>query len=389
MRNRWGILALLFTVRLTMAFQFQTVAAIAPLLKTQFGMGIADIGFLIGLYFTPGVVLALPGGAVGKWLGDKRATLVALALMLAGSLAMAFGEHWGWQIAGRLIGGAGGVLLNVQLTKMVTDWFAGKEIATAMAVFVNSWPAGIALSLLILPSIGTSYGVHAVHLFIVAQAAIGIALILLYPPPPREIATAASSAPLDLRTIMAVLVAGVIWGLFNVGFAMAFSFGPTLLVERGWSIAQAGSVISIGLWLSVFSIPFGGFVADRSKRPQVVLVLGALALAVLMFCFAHTGAVILSMIAMGLVGGQPAGPMMSLPARVLSPATRTIGMGMFYTVYYGTMMVGPIIGGAAAKWEGSAAAAFDFGAIAVMACPVMLWAFNAITAARARVQVAA
>src|SRR5439155_18257285 len=48
----------------------------------------------------------------------------------------------GWQMAGRLASGAGGVLLTVQLTKMGTDWFAGKEIATAMAIFVNSWPAG-------------------------------------------------------------------------------------------------------------------------------------------------------------------------------------------------------------------------------------------------------
>ena len=82
--------------------------------------------------------------------------LAALALMLVGSLAMAFGESWSWQIAGRLVAGAGGVLLNVQMTKMVTDWFAGKEIATAMAIFVNSWPAGVALSLLTLPSIGTA-----------------------------------------------------------------------------------------------------------------------------------------------------------------------------------------------------------------------------------------
>ena len=64
---------------------------------------------------------------------------------------MAFGGSWSWQVAGRLIAGTGGVLLNVQMTKMVADWFAGKEIATAMAIFVNSWPAGVALSLLTLP----------------------------------------------------------------------------------------------------------------------------------------------------------------------------------------------------------------------------------------------
>src|SRR5215831_8251194 len=107
LRNRWGVLAVLFTVRLTMAFQFQSVAAVAPLLKTQFGVGIAEIGFLIGLYFTPGVALALPGGAIGKWIGDKRSTLFGLALMLLGSAAMALGESWSWQVAGRLVAGAG------------------------------------------------------------------------------------------------------------------------------------------------------------------------------------------------------------------------------------------------------------------------------------------
>ena len=132
MRNRWVILAILFAVRLTMAFQFQSVAAVAPLLGKQFGVGIAEIGFLIGLYFTPGIALSLPGGAIGRKFGDKPTVLSALVLMLVGSLMMAFGDSWGWQIAGRLVGGAGGVLLKVQLTKMVTDWFAGKEIATAM-----------------------------------------------------------------------------------------------------------------------------------------------------------------------------------------------------------------------------------------------------------------
>jgi hypothetical protein len=51
---------------------------------------------------------------------------------------------------------------------------------------------------------------------------------------------------------------------------------------------------------------------------------------------------------------------------------------VFYTVYYAAMMLGPVIGGAYAKWSGSAAAAFDFGAAMVLACPLMLWGFNRI-----------
>jgi MFS family permease len=380
LRNRWVILAILFTVRLAMPFQFQSVAAVAPLLTTTFGVNIADIGLLIGLYFTPGVILALPSGAIGQKFGDKATVLGALALMLAGSLAMAFGESWQWQIAGRLVSGAGGVLLTVQLTKMVTDWFAGKEIATAMGAFVNSWPAGIALSLVILPSIGTAYGVKAVFLVVSALIILATLLALAYQPPPQASVAGASIARLDRSTIMALSVAGLIWGLFNAAFAIVFSFGPTMLVERGWTIAQAGPAISIVLWIAVFSVPLGGVLADRFKRPQTMLVVASMLFAGLMLVLAHSGAVIATAIAIGIISGQPAGPIMSLPSRVLQPATRALGMGLFYTIYYAAMMVGPMIAGSGAKWTGSASAAFDFGALVLVMCPVLLWVFNRIVA---------
>jgi MFS family permease len=381
LRNRWGILAVLFTVRLTMGFQFQSVAAVAPLLGPQYGASLADIGLLIGLYFTPGIALSLPGGAIGQKFGDKITVIAALVLMLAGGLAMAFSQAWSLQIAGRLIAGAGGVLLNVQMTKMVTDWFAGKEIATAMAVFVVSWPAGVALSLLTLPAVGVAYGVSAVGLVVAGSVALGIVLLAAtYRSPDTLVAATTTAARPDLRSAIAVITAGLIWGLFNVGFAAIFSFGPSMLVERGWSIASAGSAVSIVLWLAVLSVPCGGFLADRTGRPQSILIGGSILFAMLMLALPRENAVIATIAALGLVSGLPAGSIMSLPARVLKPATRAIGMGIFYTVYYGIMMLGPIVGGACAKWAGSAAAAFDFGAAVLLACPLLLWGFNRIAA---------
>jgi hypothetical protein len=55
-------------------------------------------------------------------------------------------------------------------------------------------------------------------------------------------------------------------------------------------------------------------------------------------------------------------------------------MWIFYTVYYGVMMLGPVIGGACAKWADSAGAAFDFGAAVLLACPLLLWGFNRVAA---------
>lgn len=381
MRNRWGILAILFVVRLTIAFQFQSVAAVAPLLQQTFGVGLADIGILIGLYFTPGVVLALPGGAIGRALGDKPTTIAALLLMTAGSLVMATTDVWGWQSAGRLASGAGGVLLTVQLTKMGTDWFAGKEIATAMAIFVNSWPAGVAISLLVLPAIGTAHGAGAVFLSAAALTAIGTLLILFYQPPPGATASTAGSVRLDPLALLAVIVAGAIWGLYNVGFAMIFSFGPSLLAERGWSIAAAGSAISLVMWLSVISVPLGGYLADRGK-PFVLTIAASLAVAALLAWLTRSDAVITVLVLIGLVGGFPAGPIMSLAARVLAPQTRAIGMGVFYTLFYAAMMLGPAVAGRLAKSAGTAAVALELGAATVLACPPLMWLFERIVSVR-------
>jgi MFS family permease len=119
LRSRWSILALLFAVRFTMAFQFESVAAVAPLLRAKFDASLADtslvdtsladIGVLIGLYFTPGVALSLPGGAIGQRFGDERTTLIGPLLMLIGSLAMGLSDSWSGQMSGRLVAGVGGV----------------------------------------------------------------------------------------------------------------------------------------------------------------------------------------------------------------------------------------------------------------------------------------
>jgi MFS family permease len=386
LRNRWGILAVLFAVRATIAFQFQSVAAVAPLLSSELGVSLADIGVLIGLYFAPGVALALPGGAIGQRFGDKTTVLGGLLLMLAGSVVMASATSWNIQIAGRLIAGAGGVMLSVQSAKMLTDWFASHEIATAMAIFVNSWPAGVAVSLLTLPLVGSAHGVSAVHLAVAALIALAIVLLAAaYQPPPNAVTAAPGSAWPDRNAVAAVIAAGLIWGLFNTGFAMIVSFGPSMLVERGWSIATAGSTISIVLWVSVASVPFGGFLADRTKRPRSIIVASCIVIAIVMVLLPRSGAVVLMVIALGLVSGLPAGPIMSLPARVLQPQTRAIGMGLFFTIFYACMMLGPVVGGACAKWAGSAAAAFDFGALTILACPLILWGFNRIPVATPKV----
>jgi MFS family permease len=87
-----------------MAFQFQSVAAVAPLVGNSLGASLADIGILIGLYLAPGVAFALPGATIGQRHGDKATVLAGLLMMLAGEMLMMASTSWSLQIGGRLIG---------------------------------------------------------------------------------------------------------------------------------------------------------------------------------------------------------------------------------------------------------------------------------------------
>jgi len=267
--------------------------------------------------------------------------------------------------------------MGVLMTKMVADWFTGKELSTAMAIFVNSWPIGIAISLLALPPIGTAYGASGASMAVAALIAVAAGLLAVsYRSPEMSAPTPNSNGRLGLHAAMAVVCAGSIWGLYNIGFVMVFSFGPSMLVEHGFSITEAGSAISIVLWLSAISIPLGGVLADRTGRHEAIMAACFLLTAMLLIVARRTEVIIPILVALGMLSGLAAGPVLSLPARVLEPDTRAIGMGVFFSISYLGLVLGPTLGGTYATWAGSAGAAFDLGAAVLLICPAMLWMFK-------------
>lgn len=377
MQNRWAVLALLFTVRLAMGFQFQAVGAVSPVFMQTFGVTLADIGLIISLYHAPGIAFALPGGEIGRRLGDKTVVLAALLLMSIGGLAMAFTESWSGQLGGRLTAGIGGVMLNVVMSKMVADWFTGREIATAMAIFVNSWPAGLAVALLVLPFLAVHGGLWAVGMATVVLSAAGLVLLALLYAPKSTGQTAGGTGVWPRGNAMrAVIVAGCIWGLFNAALSMVFGYGTALLAERGWSLSTAGSAISLFLWVVALSVPLGGLLSDRTGRPREVMLASFVLSALILYMSARSEHVVFWLVLLGIAGSLPAGSIMSLPSRVLAADARATGMGLYFTMFYVFIVGAPILAGVLAVQAGTSRAAFDLGVAMLLACVALIWLYE-------------
>jgi len=90
------ILALLVATRAMFGMQAQSVGALGPLLVGPVVADFIALGGLVGAYLLPGALVALPGGALAAWLGDRLALRLALGLMALGGALLALAPEGAW-----------------------------------------------------------------------------------------------------------------------------------------------------------------------------------------------------------------------------------------------------------------------------------------------------
>ena len=378
MNSRWVALALMFVTRTSMGFQFQSIGSLAPLVVADLGLSYAQLGTLIGLYLLPGVVLALPGGLIGQRVGDRRAVVASLALMVVGGLLTAWSDSFAGAAAGRLVSGGGSVLMNILLIKITADWFAGREMATAMAVILTAWPVGLGLATATLGSVAMATSWRTAMVVAAVSAALGLIIMaVVFREAPVRAAPGARAAP-DRRDLGLAITSGVAWGAFNASLVGVIAFGPAMLVARGLSLGQAGFEISLAIWVTIVSVPLGGVLSDRVGRPDVFSIGGALAAGALLLALPMMPWAALGLVLVGMLIGGPPGPLTSMLPRALAPERLATGLGVSYTAYYVVMAAAQPLAGWLRDVTGDPATPIRFAAAAMAATIAGVVAFRVI-----------
>ena len=372
MQRLWLILATLTLARMTMGFQFQSVAAVGPVLTADSILTHTELGVLIGAYLLPGALFAIPGGWFAKRFGDKRVVLTGLAMMTLGGALLALSEAYEIMFAGRLISGLGAVLLNVLVTKMVTDWFAEHRITTAMGILISSWPLGIAIALLTIGPLEETIGLKLTFFVPVALCAIAlllIATIYTSPPESNEVATVSNESSVGKLTgyeLWGVVLSGCVWCLYNSALILTLSFGSEFLITKGITLTSAGAIVSLTSWLIIPALPLGAWIAERIGRPVSTMVVTFIAIAILIWMIPFTSFYLVIFAALGIIFGPAGGLIMALPGQVLSKENRAVGMGIFFTIYYLGMGVFPGLAGYVRDITGDPAAPLILAGVAIL-----------------------
>jgi cyanate permease len=378
--NRWAILGMMFLIGLTLPLQFQAVPALAVFLIAEAHLSYTDIGVLTGLYMLPGIFLAAPIGVLAATIGDRLTLIIGLGVMAIATIVFAMTESYGVMFASRLVGGAGAVAISVLMPKVITNWFFGKEIATAMAIIASSFGLGVGIAMASLPLIAAPTSWQMAMTLNVVPVGLAIALLLMIyrdrpsasdNPVKQGLQWSISRAELVLSSI-----AGLARGLFASAYVVFMSFLPPLLIVQGMEATQAGLLTSIAAWVSIASVPLGGYLSDQTGKPNYFIVGSSLGAALACVFVPYVAPAIVWVVLFGFLRGGCTGGVMALPSQVLRSQSRSTGFAVVSATYFICMTAFPPIGGLILDMTGSAAATLWFAGLLWFLITVTLAVFK-------------
>jgi MFS family permease len=369
----WIILTAMALGRVAFGYQFQTVATLTPGLMGRFDLSYAQIGSLIGAYNVLGVLIAVPLGLLGRRFGDRVVLSAGLLLMTAGACLSAWSDTPAGIAAGRTAAGAGAVAMIVLQGKIIADWFTGPRFMIGISVSVSAFAVGMGLAGLVLPPVQLAFGLRGA--FLTGAVPAGMALLLFLgsyrvppnaPPVPRRF-----SLP-SRRECLLLAVAGLAWTAYTSGYSAFLSYLPASLASRGYGAAVIGIVMTVATWGNVPAILFGGGLAARFGGFRIFLI-GTLCLAIGMVGGALAGWPLAWAVILGVLGAIHPGVIMAIGTLSARAENRTVGMSLFYTLYYLGGSFAPTLCGVAAdaagRPEGGLLAA---AAISLLAIPIYM-----------------
>ena len=346
-RSRWLVLVLLFGCRTGLGFQFQTLGSVSEQLIVDLGFNYTQVGTLIGLFMLPGAFLAIAVGYSGRFFSDHVLAGFGLFTLGVGGALGAVADGFGMLGAGRIACGVGFVVSTIYFTKMAADWFSGKELATAMGILVMSWPFGIAMGQIGHEWLAVTFDWRVAFWVAAAYCLVGSGLLVVFY---RAPATAKDmlervQTRLSGRELGLTLAASLVWAFFNAGYVIYLSFAPQVLVSQGFGELEAAMVISLASWVMIFSGAICGQIADRTRKPDLILYLCMAVAVASLLLLPQSSLAIPVALAFGLMGMAPAGVIMALTGESMAPERRAFGMGIFFTSYFVVLAPTPIIAG--------------------------------------------
>jgi predicted MFS family arabinose efflux permease len=341
--RRWLILLSSVFSFFAIGSTFFVVPPLVPELVARFGLSHFKVGVLMGAISVPAVLLAIIVGLAVDRLAPRRVGVVSLGIMFVGAVIFATAPTFGLLFVGRLLFGVGGLVVNLLLARLLTEAFAGRELALAMGVFMATYPASMIAVYSLHPLLIESMGWRNELLLLAGLVGLAIPLFLVAVGRDGASGSSEDRPRISFKVPLSLAALALTWMLFFAVHSSVLTFAP----EWAGGGAAALLIVTIVMWVAMIGSPLVGTLIDRTSQPTR-WVLGGLGVQGATLIGASTGllAPIPAMLGIGLAAALVPTAIYALPGRLVEPERVGFAFG-FITMFsnLGTI-VGPATVGA-------------------------------------------
>jgi predicted MFS family arabinose efflux permease len=368
----WVILAVAFISSVAAPLNQFKVPPVMPVLMEAFKLSMSSAGWLMSVFSITGFLLALPAGLILLRLGLKVTGLIAMGVLVVGSVLGALSSTAGVMLFSRVIEGVGMGLIAVVAPASIGMWFPREKQGVPMGLWATWVPVGSVIMFILAPALASAFGWQSIWWFGAAFALLAFVLVWLFMRMPPQMAApgpAAGGAPAgeppNLRKALSnpsIWLLGAMFGFFNLALIALNTFFPTFLFSvRSYSMASASFTVSLVMITVLFSAPLAGVLSDKIGSRKLVFTVPFIIVAIMMiFPFTISGGMIaLWMILLGVVAGAiPTATFAAAPEIMKKPELVGMGMAVVALGQNLGMFIGPVIFGAVVASSGWAAAGY-------------------------------
>jgi len=331
-------------------------------LMGEYEMDAATGSWLMSIFTLVMVFAAIPSGALMQKIGPRKVAIVAVVIMVCGSVIGAFAPNATVLLASRAIEGVALTAMTTCGPVLVETSVAPERKGGALGIWGVWGSAASVLAALITPTlfllIGKTMMWFLYAAFVVAALLIMLVVVKPVDPAPaqagEEQVQAAPGRTPRYRDVFTrdTLLYFVGFVAFNITLLAVLGMLPSVLQLRGMDPTLSGFVTTLPMLISIVSgIAFGNLL-DKTGKLKFLLVLTVGFLGPCTFIMytqegilMWVGAVLMGVIGLGSVGLMIAGFLHTLEY----PELATIGMGVLVTVqglgqFLGTFLVQALLG---------------------------------------------
>ncbi len=360
MGRAWLIVLVVFLAGFCMPANMGKTMWVAPLVMTGLGFGPDVLGWVNGVFYILGAVIAFPAASFINRLGIRWSVVIALACGIIGNAIGAFSTSVSMLMVSRIIEGAGFGLMGVIGVAAITPWFPAERRGLPLGVWAMWVAAANAITPILDTAIAESTGSYvSVWYFMLALNVIILVLFLLAYRDPSDPyideAQKKGETKFSYKEVFSnktMWVLGILFFLEEGAFIASQGFLSTYVTTAldaplmiGTALVSAGAI-----WGACFA-PIAGKISDTIGSRRKVLIfcmIAAVLFGLGVFTVTDLRLYIVLIILNGFVGGGVSSMLWAsctetVPSHLVSGATATLACCQSVGMFLGSMFVGNII----------------------------------------------